>query len=259
MNGGYCHAFDVNDAVNLGSVELAIVLHHFRFWLNVNATAKKNFHEGKTWTYQTLKSLQAYMPYFSVKQLERFIGKLVDLGALIKGNFNKNKYDRTCWYTFPLDISRIREMEETDSGNGNPEIGRPIPDTKERSLKQIQQQPTKSAEKGADAPAAVFSCLDEIKDITSTHKEWLSKTYPEQVVKDAVAFTKHPETQIKTTEVKMVTFACKEGLKPPIEKTELCAENKPYAEALEKKIPKGSIAQFQPFMIKLKFIIPLAI
>lgn len=126
------HGFPVYWAVALGSPDLAILLSHFNYWISVNSNKKKNFHEGKYWTYDTLTDIHDHFPYWSVKQIERLINKLVDCGVLIKGNFNQNKYDRTCWYTIDLDrlnemvtvISRNREINNPKSGNQESDSGK---------------------------------------------------------------------------------------------------------------------------------------
>ena len=140
-------------------------------------------------------------------------------------------------------ISRNREMVDIAKSQNEPscENAKWLEDSKENAQKNNNSR--RSRQRKGLSPVVVFSCLDQIKGITPSHKEWLSKTYPEQVVKDAVATTKHPETQIKTTEVQMVTYACKERLKPPIDKLEVAKENKPYAQAIEKLVPKSSQAQ----------------
>lgn len=132
-NFGQHHSFDADLAVKLKSVELAVLVHHFQYWIRHNAEMGKNLHEGRTWTFQTLKDIAAHFPYWSYKQVERLVNKLVELEILIKGNFNTSTYDRTVWYAFKNEsrfcISRNREMEIPESGNQNPEIGTPIPDT----------------------------------------------------------------------------------------------------------------------------------
>ncbi len=132
------HTFDMNLAAELKSVELALLCHHFEYWVSYNSRMKRNFHDGKFWTYQSLKEICEHFPYWSRKQVERLMEKMFIKGILEKGNFNKTKFDRTVWYTFSdkwyekigKSISRNREMEIPKSGNGNPEIGTPIPHTK---------------------------------------------------------------------------------------------------------------------------------
>lgn len=132
-------SFDVELAVELDSIELAILVHHFQYWISKNKRLGKNDKEKRTWSYQTLEQIAAVFPFWSVQQVERYIKKLVELKILIKGNFNKSPFDRTSWYAFESEErfvkikkmfskARNREMEDSESRNPMPEIEGPIPD-----------------------------------------------------------------------------------------------------------------------------------
>lgn len=114
---------------------------------------KRNIHEGKTWSYQTLDEIAAHFPYLSKSEVFELLEKLC-LGkgrrsqkdeldfepVLIKDNFNKKKYDRTTWYAF-IDEEKFiilaqAKMEIGSSQNGDWQEPTPIPDTKHTSLKQ---------------------------------------------------------------------------------------------------------------------------
>lgn len=133
MTGSH-HSFDINLAAELKSVNLAILIHHFTYWIDYNARLKRNFHYGKYWMYQTLEDLANHFPYWSKDQVNRFIAKLVKMKILVKGNYNKTSFDRTVWYAFhdefAKSIWRNRQMEEAKSPNGNGEVATPIPNTK---------------------------------------------------------------------------------------------------------------------------------
>ena len=123
------HIFTPSVAAEHGLPE-AVVIHHFQYWISHNANTSRNFKEGRTWMYQTIEDIASRFEYFSTKQIERIVEKLVKTGVLRKGNFNSTSYDRTLWYAFENEemfgISRNREMEKTKSGNGNPGIGKSI-------------------------------------------------------------------------------------------------------------------------------------
>jgi len=166
---GLHHTFDVDLATELKSLDLAVLVHHFQFWIRHNASTGKAFQDGKTWMYQSLKEIAASFPYWSVKQVERFINKLVEVGILVKGNFNSNKYDRTAWYSFKNEerfaISRNREIEICESGNRNREVGNCNydKDTKEKISKEDNTPPTP---KGVAAKAAKVCVSNHAKDLT---------------------------------------------------------------------------------------------
>jgi hypothetical protein len=164
---GMHHSFDADLAVELKSIDLAVLVHHFQFWIRHNAATGTNTYDGKTWTFQSLKDIAAHFPYWSNKQVERLINKLVELEILVKGNYNTSAYDRTVWYAFKNEerftISRNREIEIPKPGNQNPEIGTPIPDTKKKKKKK-------------SAPLIEFNYeSNEFDNITDADKaEWLS-------------------------------------------------------------------------------------
>lgn len=141
------HLFDVGIATKYG-VDVSIFIHHISYWVEFNKNEGTNFHDGKYWTYNKISSFPKHFPYWSHKQIERIINKCFDAGLLIKSNFNKAKYDRTCWYTLSdlsynllnSHISRNQEMEIPNSGNGVPEIGTPIPDNKPYNKQQIKDK-----------------------------------------------------------------------------------------------------------------------
>jgi hypothetical protein len=138
------HSFDVGLATKYG-IEEAIIIHHFQHWIGINQRLKRNFHDGKTWTYQTLDEIAAHFPYLSRSKVFNIIEKLC-LGKdrqskkkeldfepiLVKGNFNKSTYDRTVWYAFsqePVVILQNCNMDIGELQNGDCQIATPIPDT----------------------------------------------------------------------------------------------------------------------------------
>lgn len=94
------HSFDVNFATEYKNVDIAILICHFQYWINMNKRLGRNLHENRTWTYQTLTEIAAMFPYWTKRQVEKYINKMVELKILTKGNFNKNSFDRTVWYAF---------------------------------------------------------------------------------------------------------------------------------------------------------------
>ena len=94
------HSFDIKLATELKSIELAIIVHHFQYWINKNQQLGINFIDGRTWTYQTREEISAHFNYFTPDQVRRYTDKLVTLKILRKGNFNKLALDKTIWYAF---------------------------------------------------------------------------------------------------------------------------------------------------------------
>jgi hypothetical protein len=109
---GNVHVIDTYLSRRLGTLEAAI-LNHFVYWITYNKKTKKNFHDGKTWTYHTLDDLCVHFDYASKSQIFDAIDMLClgirrkgkDKGTefqpiLLKGNYNKRNFDRTIWYAF---------------------------------------------------------------------------------------------------------------------------------------------------------------
>lgn len=94
------HSFSVQLAMDLG-VNAAIVYNHLHYWINHNRISGLAQAEGKTWTYQTRQTMQEYLPYLTEKEVRGAIDSLVEFGYVIKGKFNRNKFDQTTWYSLP--------------------------------------------------------------------------------------------------------------------------------------------------------------
>ena len=178
------HGFDTGLAIQYG-MDCAVVIHHFSYWIDRNQRKGVNFHEGRTWSYQTIKDIAYHFPYWSHKQVERIINKLVEHEVLIKGNFNTNSYDRTSWYAFKYEemftISRNREMEKPESGKGKSEIGKPIPHNKtdnkqEDSLSTLSLDGYDKSEESDECVSFFVSQIQEkdpsFKLSVSQRKQW---------------------------------------------------------------------------------------
>lgn len=152
------HSFDVLLAKRFG-IEEAILIHHFQFWIRINRFKKKNIIDGKCWTYQSRKDIQAHFPYWSVEEVRRICEKLETMGVLVTANFNKSSIDRTLWYAFAdEEMFGVDEkfsnsfyerqncqMQMADSPNANGKSATAIPDTKTDTTKE-EHPPTPQGE-----------------------------------------------------------------------------------------------------------------
>lgn len=90
-------------AVEFRDVEVAILIENIAHWIRVNASkenpAYRNFHEGRFWTFNSLPELCKLFPVWSPRTIRTVIDRAIKAGLLIKGNFNKKKFDKTSWYT----------------------------------------------------------------------------------------------------------------------------------------------------------------
>ena len=107
-------------------VEGAVFLHGMAFWVEKNRRSGRHFHQGRYWSYDTRRALEQRFPFWTRRQLDRIIANLKDAGALLSGNFSRDKTDRTCWYALS---DRVLEVYQARGGPGarNGEMHRPKP------------------------------------------------------------------------------------------------------------------------------------
>lgn len=81
-------------AVVIGLNE-AMILQQMQYWI------KKSNHsyDGKTWIYNSVSQWKKQFPFFSESTINRAIKNLESKGFLFIGNFNKDRRDRTRWYS----------------------------------------------------------------------------------------------------------------------------------------------------------------
>ena len=110
------HSFEYSLAVKYGVPE-ALLLNYFRYWVcrNEEKQDAEKFREGRYWVYDSTRELTRKHEYWDRKVWLRALDHLVNEGMLLKGNFNKLKWDRTCWYT--LSDKAFQEIEEAEGGS----------------------------------------------------------------------------------------------------------------------------------------------
>ena len=126
------HHFNVELAKEYGILE-AIILNNLQFWIEKNRANGTNFHDGHYWTYNSAKAFSELFPYASQKQIRKALQNLIGEGIIQTGNYNKNPYDRTLWYSFTEKGNSIFQTVNIDlpkRENGNDIEGRPRPNNK---------------------------------------------------------------------------------------------------------------------------------
>lgn len=128
------HFYDVDIAKKYGILE-AVMLESIRYWLIRNEATETNFHEGKYWTYNSVKAFNELFPEATEKQIRRVLDKLREENLLITANFNKESWDRSLWYTLTEkgwnifgDYEKNGQMHLPKWANGLAQMGEPIPD-----------------------------------------------------------------------------------------------------------------------------------
>ena len=91
------HYFYVEIA-KLFSVDAALMLNHIIYWVATNSMKDINHIDGRYWTYNAIEDFKKYFTYWTTSQIRLILKSLAAQGAIIRGNHNKCKYDRTIWY-----------------------------------------------------------------------------------------------------------------------------------------------------------------
>lgn len=124
------HMFDPQIAKEYG-VNAAIIFQNLAYWIEHNRANGTNFHDGRYWTYNSVRAFAELFPYLTEKQIRGALKKLEDGGMILVGNYNKSAYDRTRWYALSekgLSIFTKRQMNFAESENENSHEVEPIPD-----------------------------------------------------------------------------------------------------------------------------------
>lgn len=116
-------SYYVEDASKYGTLAATLLL-NLRNWVKNKAIYRQDFHEGHIWVYYSINDMAQLFPQFTYKQVEKGIAKLIREGALLTGNYNKLKFDRTRWFALTdqedyLEAWEIKIPEETSPKNND--------------------------------------------------------------------------------------------------------------------------------------------
>ncbi len=79
--------------------EEAVFLDAIVYWYRTNRANNRNFRDGRWWTYNSIKAFEDIFPWWSAKQIRRIANSCREQGALIAGEYNEDRRDRSLWYT----------------------------------------------------------------------------------------------------------------------------------------------------------------
>ena len=124
------HSFDIEHALKYG-VNESIMISNFQFWIQKNKANGTHFHDGRTWTYNSVSAFKEIFPYWNNGQIRRCLESLVKQEVLVKGDYNKNRYERTLWYSFNDEsIFLNQQVHLSKTANGDVENDKCITDSK---------------------------------------------------------------------------------------------------------------------------------
>lgn len=113
------YQFDTEIA-QLYGVDNAVMIWNLSYWIEHNRANGMHFHDGRTWTYNTVDAFTKLFPFWSRGQIRRILKSLEDSGVIVTGNYNQSARDRTIWYAFS-DTFQNQQMHLSKSANENVE------------------------------------------------------------------------------------------------------------------------------------------
>ena len=146
------HSFNV-ELASIYGIEEAILIQNLFFWINKNVANNKNFNEERYWTYNSTKAFSELFPYLNESKISRILKKLQDNDIIIKGNFNKEKFDRTAWYAFTdngISILDNLGYHFSKTSNGFFINEEPIPDNKQQIINTDIKEDTSVSKKDCE-------------------------------------------------------------------------------------------------------------
>jgi len=107
------HSFNIEHAAAYGIPE-AIFIAHFQFWIVKNRANGTHQHEGRTWTYNSVKAFQTVFSYLTPDQIRRALDSLEKKhGVLVTGFHHKDKGKRDKWYAFADEDAFLPHLAKT--------------------------------------------------------------------------------------------------------------------------------------------------
>lgn len=92
------HSYDVEIAKEYG-INAAVMLEDIRRLVTDNEATGTNLHDGRYWTYSSVRAFAQLFPEMSSKAIRTALEKLESNGLIMTGNYNQSTNDRTKWYT----------------------------------------------------------------------------------------------------------------------------------------------------------------
>lgn len=83
----------------------AMVLQQIHYWLGNS----RHVHDGCKWIYNSVAEWQTQFPFWSETTVKRTLASLESQGLVVTANYNKDRRDRTKWYSINYDALRRLE------------------------------------------------------------------------------------------------------------------------------------------------------
>lgn len=178
----------------------AIFIQQIHYWLHDS----KHLHEGRYWTYNSIRAWLDQFPFWSARTLRRIVESLERSGLIITGNFNRDNRDRTIWYSInydALDKMHVAKMAMPNGQNGHvphvAKMAKPLPET-------THETSTKTSKThGAVAPVVEITLPHGVA-FSSAWTEWMDYRRSKRKPVSIAAARKQLETLAAVSEAEAV-------------------------------------------------------
>jgi hypothetical protein len=198
------HSFDIEFA-QVHGVAAAILYRHMQFWISKNRANRTNYHDGRTWTFNSIKAYKEQFPNLTEWEIRKALNHLLSRKIILKGNYNKRGADRTTWYAFIDEETALKglpsHLRNTQMGNqakksncvnhesnreilkSNCETHRPLP------YQSNPNTPTEINNKVEKKPHEVLELDCKIAEAKKFLREQLSRIFPPLSKREIGTFT----------------------------------------------------------------------
>ena len=202
------HSFNTDVAERYGLQE-AILLDWIVFWLVENERNERNFYEGRCWVFNSAKALAEKFHYLTPNTIQKTLKRLEDAGIIISGNFNKNKFDRTKWYSIADEYRYLLKEHRSDAENLKE-------DAKQNPQSEDASGISQSAS-GFSQSASPFSQSANVYKLTNTPTEENSKEFQtDSSLSLANARTREANAQSEISQKRTDDFSQSNNFSPPV-------------------------------------------
>ena len=166
--------FTKEDSLKYG-LEEAIILYHLKFWLIKNKANGNNFINGRYWTYNSCAAFAKIFSFWSEQKIGRLLRDMESKGIIISANFNKNKMDKSKWYSI-VDESFMEDIEESSSSSDCSEMNNDCSDLNNGVFKNEQ-------------------CID------TYNKPYIRTSYKKEIIKEKFVKPTIEEIEVYSNEI----------------------------------------------------------
>src|SRR5690606_24311936 len=95
------------------NIQCAILLGNIKFWVAKNKANKRNFHDGRYWSYCSMSGFRELFPYMTEGVIRGALSRLESEGHIVTGNYNRRAADRTKWYSLSSKTAHEPQIDHT--------------------------------------------------------------------------------------------------------------------------------------------------